>query len=386
MTAAPCGAPASAPPLLVMQVITKGETGGAQTHVETLCRALAGRVRFTAVIGGSDPHPPLARSLHALGVPVQRIAALDNGLAPARVARAVAALVRQIRASRPQMLHAHSAAAGVVARVAGCITRTPVVYTVHGFAFKAGAPWPRRALAWLVEALCAPLTRHLVCVSRHELRLARCLPIAARHCSAVANALEDLPGGARARDLPARIVMVARMAAPKRPDLLLHALALLRDETGTEIPATLAGDGPDLAAHQALAQHLGLKAVEFTGLCTDVPGLLEQHGVFVLLSDHEGLPISVIEAMRAGLAIVASDLPGLRELLPTPAQGLRVPNDTHAVAAALQRLAHDPTLRTALGQAARERYTQAYTPAHMAQAVLDVYHHAATAPHHATRP
>ena len=61
MTAAPCGAPASAPPLFVMQVITKGETGGAQTHVETLCRALAGRVRFTAVIGGSDPHPPLAR-------------------------------------------------------------------------------------------------------------------------------------------------------------------------------------------------------------------------------------------------------------------------------------------------------------------------------------
>jgi len=241
-----------------MQVITKGETGGAQTHVETLCRALAGRVRFAAVIGGSDPHPPLARSLHALGVPVQRIAALDNGLAPARVARAVAALVRQIRASRPQLLHAHSAAAGVVARVAGCITRTPVVYTVHGFAFKAGAPWPRRALAWLVEALCAPLTRHLVCVSRHELRLARCLPIAARRCSTVTNALEDLPGGARARDLPARIVMVARMAAPKRPDLLLHALALLRDETGTEIPATLAGDGPDLAAHQALALRLGL--------------------------------------------------------------------------------------------------------------------------------
>ncbi len=377
MTAAPSDAPASAPPLLVMQVITKGETGGAQTHVEALCRALADQVRFTAVIGGSDPQPPLARALHALGVPVQRIAALDNGLAPARVARAVAALVRLIRASRPQLLHAHSAAAGVVARAAGCITRTPVVYTVHGFAFKAGAPWPRRALAWLAEALCAPLTRHLVCVSRHELRLARWLPIPARRCSAVANALDDLPGGAPAHDLPARIVMVARMAPPKRPDLLLHALALLRDASGTEIPATLAGDGPDLAAHQALARRLGLEAVEFTGLCTDVPGLLARHGVFVLLSDHEGLPISVIEAMRAGLAIVASDLPGLRELLPTTAQGLRVPNDARAVAAALQRLAHDPALRAALGRAARQRYEQAHTPAHMAQAVLDIYRHSA---------
>jgi glycosyltransferase involved in cell wall biosynthesis len=171
--------------------------------------------------------------------------------------------------------------------------------------------------------------------------------------------------------------MVARMAPPKRPDLLLHALALVRDATGAEIPATLAGDGPDLAAHQALARRLGLEAVEFTGLCTDVPGLLARHGVFVLLSDHEGLPISVIEAMRAGLAIVASDLPGLRELLPTTAQGLRVPNDARAVAAALQRLAHDPALRAALGRAARQRYEQAHTPAHMAQAVLDIYRHSA---------
>jgi glycosyltransferase involved in cell wall biosynthesis len=163
------------------------------------------------------------------------------------------------------------------------------------------------------------------------------------------------------------------MAPPKRPDLLLHALALLRTQHGLEPPTTIVGDGPDLAAHQALAQQLHLHHVVFTGERDDVAHCLAQHQVFVLLSEHEGLPISILEAMRAGLAILASDLPGLRELLPTPSHGVLVENTPAAVATALQRLLHDGPLRQQLAQRARLRYEQAHSPAHMAQAVLNVY-------------
>lgn len=356
-----------------MQIITKGEMGGAQTHVHALCQALGTQVQGCAVIGGHDHAPPLQRALQALSIPVHRVPALSNALHPGSLYRALRALVALVRRERPDILHAHSAAAGIVARWAGWLTATPVLYTVHGFAYKTGVPWPRRALAWLVECLCAPLTAHLICVSAHEQQLARWLPLAMRRTSVITNALPDCAARSPMDHLPPRLIYVARMAAPKRPDILLHALALVRQQCGYELATTVVGDGPDLAPSQALAQRLGLQAVQFVGQRDDVATLLAQHSIFALLSDHEGLPISIIEAMRAGLAIVASDLPGTRELLPSTAQGLCVANEASAVAAALQRLMHDDALRLHLGHSARQRYEVAHTPQQMAQAVLGLY-------------
>lgn len=356
-----------------MQIITKGETGGAQTHVLALCQALAPQVRFLAVIGGATPRSPLGDSLQTLGIPVFALPQLGNSLSPLRLLRAMRALLRLIRQHRPDILHAHSAVAGVVARLAGWLSGTPVVYTVHGFGFKPEAPAQQRRAAWLAEWAMAPLTHHMVCVSEHERALARRLPIAAQRLSVVPNAVADTPARAQPAREPARIVMVARLAHPKRPDLLLEALALLRERLGREVPATLIGGGPDQPALHALAQRLGLQAVEFTGDVDDVPHRLAQHAVFVLVSDHEGLPISIIEAMRAGLPIVASDLPGVRELVQPDRQGLLAANRAEALADALAALVTSDALRARLGQAARQRYEALYTPARMAQAVQALY-------------
>jgi glycosyltransferase involved in cell wall biosynthesis len=91
------------------------------------------------------------------------------------------------------------------------------------------------------------------------------------------------------------------------------------------------------------------------------------------MSDHEGLPISVIEAMRAGLAIVVSDLPGVRELIFTGQHGLLVANQPDALASALAQLVASPQLRIRFGLAARQRYEALFNPSRMAQAVLAVY-------------
>ena len=84
MTAQPAASCVSAPahPLKILQIITKGETGGAQTHVQVLCASLAAhaQVQLEIAVGGRDPSPPLERSLRALGLPVHRVAALSNSL------------------------------------------------------------------------------------------------------------------------------------------------------------------------------------------------------------------------------------------------------------------------------------------------------------------
>lgn len=356
-----------------MQVITKGETGGAQTHVIALCQALAGRACFAAAIGGTDPAPALGEGLRALGVPVHRLPQLSNTLAPWRVLSAVREMMRLIREHQPDIIHAHSAVAGVVTRIAGWMTNTPVIYTVHGFGFKPEAPVLQRWAAWLAEWVLARFTGHMICVSQHERQLARRLPIADGRVSVIANAVVDTPDRADPGAPRLRIAMVARLARPKRPDLLLQALALLRDRLGQEVPASLIGGGPDFEAQRVLSRRLDLRAVDFPGDVGDVPRRLAQHTIFVLMSDHEGLPISVIEAMRAGLAIVVSDLPGVRELVSPGEHGLLVPNRADALADALAQLAASAQLRVRLAHAARQRYEMLFAPSHMARAVLALY-------------
>ena len=357
----------------VMLIITKGETGGAQTHVLALCQSLATRVQFVAVIGGSEVVTVLGEGLSSLGIPVLQLPQLVNSLSPFRVTAAVRALLRALRQQQPDVIHAHSAMSGMVARIAGRIANIPVIYTVHGFGFKPEVPRLQRWAAWVTEFALAPLTSHMVCVSEYERQLAAHLPISADRVSVIFNAVADAATQHRPAQEPLRIVMVARMASPKRPDLLLLALALLRDRLGHEVPATLIGDGPDIKLHQALCHQLGLQEVIFTGNVKDVAQRLSQHAIFVLMSDHEGLPISVLEAMDAGLAVVASDLPGIRELIDAGTHGLLVPNQAAALADSLFLLAHDDDLRMRLGQAARQRVEDQFSPQRMVEPVAARY-------------
>ena len=368
----------SSPPLHVLQVITKGEIGGAQTHVIELCRALRGQVRFSALIGG-EGGTFLEQALQGLDVATQALPQLRNSLNPLRVLASVRALRAHMRADPPDLIHVHSAVAGVVARLAGKLSQTPVVYTVHGFGFKPQAPLLVRANAWLAEALLAAWTTRMVCVSEHEKTLAAQLPMDPARASVIPNAIADVVWHSPQRVPEPSLVMVARMAPPKRHDLLLQALALLAQD-GLRPATRLLGDGPQRAEHQRLASQLDLPHVTFSGDVHNVPEQLAQHQVFVLLSDHEGLPMSLIEAMRAGMAIVATRLPGVEELLTHNESALLVPNDPFEIAQALRCLLQDAPLRQRLAQAARARYDARHRPEAMAAQLLQVYEEAPLLP------
>lgn len=204
----------------VLQVITKGEVGGAQSHVLTLCRELRDRqgIEVQVAIGGDDGlQTPLACALNAAGIRVHSIPSLGNTAGVAGLAQAVGRLQDIVREQSPDLVHAHSAMAGVAARLAGARTRKPVIYTVHGFAFKAGNPWKRRVAAFAVEWLLAPLARRMVCVSEHERRLARALPLPSGRVVVVHNGIEEVPASTHlATELeipPPRIAMAWWLAS-----------------------------------------------------------------------------------------------------------------------------------------------------------------------------
>jgi len=359
--------------LRVLAIISKGESGGAQTHLLELCRALAGRCHYFVLIGGSA-HSELGTELRRLDVHVQHVASIGNSFSPVALLRSVRHVLHVAKAWRPDAIHLHSAAAGVVGRIAGRLAGIPVVYTMHGFGFKPAVPPLRRMIAYSAEQILAPLTRQLICVSEHERALALRLRIPAGRISVIFNGLSDCPWRAEPGAENPRLVMVARVAPPKRQDLLIEALSMLRGR-GTSVPLTImAGGGPQLERLRSTAVALGLAShVELVGDVDDIPGLLACCQVFVLLSDHEGHPISIIEAMRAGLPVVASKLPGICEQITHGREGLCVSNRPADVADAIQVLISDPRLRVRMGKAARERFEARFGVAAMADRVAAIY-------------
>lgn len=378
----------------VMMVITKGEAGGAQSHVLALCEALRHDIHFTVVIGGPTEGSVLAQQLTALGVTVCPLPQMVESLLPWRLWPAVQGLVALIEAHPPDLIHTHSAIAGLTARLASQRTERPVVYTVHGFGFKPQVPWLRRHMANLAERAMAGLTTQMICVSEHERELAYQLSIHHERVHVIPNgiaaqtslvhthATDDALNKQTAASMSVtasntthvpRIIMVARMKSPKRHDLLLRAVAAVRDEVGFELPLTLAGDGPDRKQFEALSDQLQLEDVRWLGDVHNVPELLQAHDIFVLLSDHEGMPITVLEAMRAGVAILASDLPGIREQIIHNQEGLLCANTETAIVQQLLRLVQEPYLRKRLGRAAQEHFQNTFTVDHMARQVKAVY-------------
>jgi glycosyltransferase involved in cell wall biosynthesis len=183
--------------------------------------------------------------------------------------------------------------------------------------------------------------------------------------------VDAIPQARRDGD-PPLVVAVGRLAEPKDALTLVRALAAV---PGRAFGALLVGDGPDRPAVEAEVRRLGLRDVlTLTGTRDDVPALLAQADVFALSSRSEGAPLSILEAMAAGLPVVASRVGGVPELVVDGETGLLVPpGDPAALAAALGRLVADAGLRDRLGAAGRQRAQRCFDVRRQRREHLDCY-------------
>lgn len=359
----------------ILLLVTLAETGGAQTYVTALASGLAGHLDVTVAAHGSGPVRDAARAAGLEFVPLRHV---RRRLSPRDVLGLVE-LVRLMRRLQPQIVHASSSKAGVLGRVAARLTDVPIrVFTVHGWAFGASGG-VRSWLYRLAERAMRPLTTFTICVSESE----RAAGIRARTCDArrtvVVYTGVELDSRALAR--PAQgaptIVWVGRLQAPKDIVTFVRALALVRGE----YRALVVGGGPDLHVAEEELEQLGLAdSVVLAGERDDVPTLLAASHVFALSSRSEALPVSVLEAMAAGLPVVATRTGGVAELVEDGETGLLVPPvDPPALAAALQRLLDDPEFRARLGAAGRARVERHFRIDSFLEAHLDLYRRALAA-------
>jgi glycosyltransferase involved in cell wall biosynthesis len=357
-------------PLKILHVITKLDVGGAQTVVGELVREQISSGHTVAVATGSVW--PNAMVSTVADVAVHRIKSMVHPLSPLQDFAAVRELAQLMKATRFDVVHAHSSKGGLLGRIAARLSSIPSVYTAHGWPFQVGPPKSQRIQSLVGEWLGARIGNEIVCVNTDELQLARQFRIgSAKHRHVIYNGVAFADAIDRTQRLvgdPFRLVMVARFERQKRADVVVEALSLLDDR----VTLTLVGDGEFRSKIESLVDQRGLRSrVTFVGIADPFP-YLRNADAFVLASDWEGMPVTVLEAMRAGLPVIANNLLGNREAV-GPNTGLLTTLTAKGFASIVQSLANDPKRQMELGRLARSRWQSTFTAAAMASSYETLY-------------
>lgn len=301
-----------------------------------------------------------------------------------------ASFYRLLRRERFDVVHTHNAFHGLVGRPVARLARTPVVaQTIHNWWYLEPRGSVRARVYTMLERLAARFCDAVFFINSDDYRRAideRIVPV--RKCHLVGNGIDTasfalkLEQASRLRERAALglgdselvFTMVARLEWPKDHATLLHAFAFLRAERD-DVSLVLAGQGLEEERVRGLAGALGLgSSVLFTGHVAEVPGLLAASDALVLSSGYEGFGRCLVEGMVAGIPVVGSDVPGIRDVISDGRTGLLVPpGDVRALFRALRRLAREPELRAALGEAGREEALARFDERDAVLRIADVY-------------
>lgn len=299
---------------------------------------------------------------------------------------AVLQLTSHLRRGGYALVHAHGTKAALITRPAALLAGTrAVIYTVHNSIYFPGLPgWQQQAMA-AAERLLARKTDRIIAVSEDLRReLLDRTGLDPGLVITIPNGIEvpaKIPSGStvpfrRRLNLPplGRLVgTVARLAPQKGLADFLSAAAMLCPNASTSF--VVAGDGPLRESLESKAHTLGLSGrVFFLGHLADVPSLLRALDIFVLPSLTEGFPLSLLEAMAAGLPVVATRVGGIPEIVNHGATGLLVPSGSPKdLAGAILELLANHDLAAAMGQAGRHRAAHSFSLDTMVDKTLEQY-------------
>jgi glycosyltransferase involved in cell wall biosynthesis len=350
--------------------------GGVARVVTDLVRAqLADGLEVTAVC----PDSALSARLRAEGAHVRHWRATRSpGPSLLREVRRLARLIDDVR---PDLVHAHSAKAGLAGRLA-VRGRIPTVFQPHAWSFEAvGGSTAALALRW--ERWGARWATRMLCVSEAERVTGVRAGITGRW-AVVPNGVDPerfrpaVAGTVRAGLAPLAgvgpaaplAVCVGRLCPQKGQDVLLRAW----DTVVRSVPdarLVLVGDGPDRDRLRRDAPD----SVLFTGAVTDTSVWYQAADLAVLPSRWEGMALAPLEAMACGVPVLVTDVDGARESLP-PALTARCvipPDDPGELAAAITGLLLDAPLRESLGARGRRHVLSLHDVRHTTEAVADIY-------------
>lgn len=366
----------------VLQLIARMNVGGPATQVLALAEHLDPE-RFEVIVATGDVGDGEADhlALRAPDLQVRRVTGLGRSVKAGSDLKAAGAVRRLLADVRPDVVHTHTAKAGVLGRTMAARAGLPTVHTFHGH---------------LLHGYFRPsITRAVAATERRmSRRTAASIVVGAQVRDDLlaagigrADTMTVIPPGVPVPDAPDRaearrllqlsddrpvIGAVGRLTGIKRPDRLLDAVARAAPRLEAPPVVLLAGDGELRTSLEARARALRLD-VRFLGWRGDVGTVHAACDVAALASDNEGMPVALIEAAHLGVPAVATDVGSVREVVVDEVTGRVVAASAEALGDALVEVLADPDRLGRWGSAARDHAADRFSPQAMAAAHADVY-------------
>ena len=342
---------ASDTPIRVVHLVIALEIGGLEIVVANLARQI-GR-RFQLHIVCLEGLGPIATRLEHAGVAVECIGTPDTS-----VASSILRLRRRLQALRPDLVHTHNEKAHIRGALAslGLFPAPALVHTRHG---------ETRATGWAAMAnrLAVWRSEFIVSVSEKASAIGRAEGASVRRTRVIRNGIDltDSPFGFDCGTPRGRVVAIGRLTPVKDFATLLRAVRRVAD-LHPAFTLDLVGDGPSRPDLEQLSRQLGIEHhVTFHGARLDPRTLLAGARLFVQSSLSEGISLTLLEAMAAGVPIVATRVGGTPEVVDHGVTGLLVPpQDPAALADAILTLLADTRLADRMSRSARMRAEQEF--------------------------
>ena len=364
--------------LHLLQVLGNAIVGGMENYVRNLIGRLPPhRFKITCVFPYESAMTELVRSL---GYPVFIIAMEDDP-----PWRSIQALVELIRSQRVDLVHAHMPRAHVLAGLAGGLTHTPVVATIHG-----------KSITAQELGICRTTGSHLIAICHEAYFQTLAMGVPPERVTLIHNGIDTeafRPGesGQEFRQalgipLDAPLVgWVGRLAPEKGPELFIYAAQYINCQR-QDVHFVLVGEGELQASLADMIENFDLTdQVHLAGLWTETSRVYPAFDVLAQTSRIEGISLALLEAMACGLPVVALAVGGVPDLVVVGKTGLTAgPGDWVGVANGLLELLAWPDKRRQMGQAGRERAETLFDLRDSTRRTGDLFEHLVKTgrPHH----
>ena len=358
-------------PVKVIQIIARMNVGGPAVIVADLMRSIdSSKVEQVLITGYCDSDEADYLETVATDIKATRIAGLGRSVSLVSDIQAFFALVAMIKKIAPDVIHTHTAKAGVLGRLAAILAGRSAkrLHTFHGHLLHGYFSGWKVKLVIAIEKFLAKRTDVLVAVGNlvKEDLLAAGIGKSDQYRVFFPGLVEpkkiskDVARQQFAMDAgDIYVAYVGRMTAIKRPDRLLNTAAEIKTRN-LPVKFIVAGEGDlfEATKHDSERRELPVK---FLGWRKDIGALFAASDIAILTSDNEGIPLTLIQAAQASLPIVATDVGSISDIVVHEVNGYLVDSEPAALADALQKLAIDPILRRIMGDAGRERTSRYFS-------------------------
>jgi len=300
----------------ILYIVTKADLGGVSKYLLEITKGLPQNTKPYYIMSSEGY---LSEELEKLGITKEQIffVPMTNSIIDVKThITSLKQTLKIINLIKPDIIHCNSTTGGIVGRISGFLSKTPVVFTVHGWAFTNGIRLWKRVFYKILESFLAFFTEKIICVSEFDRQIGiKTMPFFRNKMVTIHNGISDIPDKYKKTDFSKdelKIVMISRFCPQKDPYTLIFAVHELNKEK-YNIKLDLFGYGEDLNKVLKCIQNQRDNNIQYKGEIKDVVPVIKNYDLYALISNWEGLPIGIIEAMNVGLPILVSDVGGNKE-------------------------------------------------------------------------